>query len=211
MNDRLINLILGSESEVSSRIKTIILNVALTILSIELAVYAVKANGYTIVTLTFDIASFIKLFSEYYIFGFLLLVGGIMFVSAIGIRILQGVSIIFWSVRYRYSKKSLIKSGNFWFDRIQKDRWETLLNSRGETDERVLEVLRLMLLAYISNETIIKDNFQPFYSERTYAFFIGFMAPGLIGLGKDYFVREYMRKKVRRLKKLHKRSIPSTT
>jgi len=120
MNGRLVNLILGNESEVSSRVKTIILNIALTILSIELAVYAVKANGYTIVTLTFDIASLIKLFSEYYIFGFLLLVGGIMFVSAIGIRIVQGISVIFWSVRYRYSKKSLIKSGNFWFGRTKK-------------------------------------------------------------------------------------------
>lgn len=192
MNERLVNLILGNESEISSRIKTIILNIALTILSIELAVYFVKANGYAIVTLTFDVASLIKMFSEYYIFGFLLLVGGIMFLSAIGIRIVQALSILFWSVRYRYSKKSLIKSGSFWFDETKKDKWEKLLNSTVETDERILEILKLMLLVYISYETIVKDNFPVFYSSRTHAFFIGLIVPGLINLGKSYFVREYM-------------------
>jgi len=86
----------------------------------------------------------------------------------------------------------------------KKNKWETLLNSTVETDESVLEILKLTLLVYISNETIVKDNFPAFYSSLTHAFFIGLIVPGLVDLGKSYFVREYMRKKVRRLKKLQK-------
>src|SRR5258708_8734644 len=181
-------LILGTESETGSRLKTISYYIAIWILCIELAVYCVKSKGYTIVSLDFDLNTIIKLFSEYYIFGAVLLVGGIYYTNYIAVTLFEYLFIGLRWIYLRVSSKRRKELLDLHIAGLEAEKIKVRLNYLVKRRSMDDALLRIGFLLWLSVETIVKQDYSPFYSELFPSFTVAIVVSAVLDFSSSHYL-----------------------